>query len=891
MITAQNNMFSQRGGKYRSLLITAAILCGAFAAQADTWNFYVDAASASPMSPYDTAATASTTIADALAAAKAKIAADGGDAIVHVASGPYTETGFELDAPIVIEGADRDGVEIVDNVAGSRAFTLSHEGAAVRNLTISGNGCKTNGCEGGHVRMTAGLVSNCVIKNGRTGAWRGYGNGGNVWMSGGRIERCLVTGGTANWGGWNGNKQSCGMGLYASGGVIDNCFFKDNRSDNNDGNNSASVYISGTATMVNCTVTGGWNRNYYGTGSGIHIANAAAKVVNCIAYGNYIGKGTISSTATANFGSGNHSRYFHCAAAFTNASCATWTVLTDQDFVNYKSFTGNAEADLLAYFNSEEYATFDWHQRLDTPIVDCGTVDAADRPGDCAPLDLDGNERVSGASIDLGCWEYDQSQFSCGGSLYRYGAHENENFTFHAVAVGPTNDTVFRWDYGNGVTEETRETTHVYAYPASGYFTVRVSASPDGGTTWTDWYTVPTRVAVAPTQMFVDSNCETPLFPYKTRETAATTLAAAVGVLTNNVSENKTIIGGVDIVVLKGSCSNDTGMFIATDVTIRGESSNPADAEIVDNIVGSRAFTITHPDAVVSNLTISGLGLRKHSSIGGGGHVWMSGGLIANCVIKNGRAGARAGYGNGGNVWMSGGRIERCLVTGGTANWGGFCLSESFGMGLYATGGTIDNCWFKDNRDDTSDDGHNDGSVCLDGAVTMVNCTVTGGWSRDYVNRGTGIYIKNSAAKVVNCVAYGNYSYKRSAEPYLLYSLASNCGSANMSCYFNCGSAFTNTSCATWTVLTDGDFVKYKPFTGTTWNELKAYSTSEEYATFNWHQKKGSAMIDAGTLDTAYRPADSVTRDLDGNERVLNRTIDLGCWEVQSGLGFHIIVR
>lgn len=109
MINAQNNMFSQ-GGKYRSLLIAAAVLCGAFAAQADTWNFYVDAASASPMSPYDTAATASTTIADALAAAKAKIAADGGDAIVHVASGPYTETGFELDAPIVIEGADRDGV-------------------------------------------------------------------------------------------------------------------------------------------------------------------------------------------------------------------------------------------------------------------------------------------------------------------------------------------------------------------------------------------------------------------------------------------------------------------------------------------------------------------------------------------------------------------------------------------------------------------------------------------------------------------------------------------------------------------------------------------------------------------------------------------------------------
>ena len=827
------------------------------------------------------------TISNAVENAKTAIASGAKSIKIMVANGTYKETNLVLDAPIVIVGEERDGVEIVDNVAGKRAFTLSHEGAEVRNLTISGGGLMTNGGEGGHIRMTAGLVEGCVIKNGRASAHKGNGNGGNVWMSGGRIERCLVTGGTANWGGWNNNKQSCGMGLYASGGVIDNCFFKDNRSDNNDGNNSASVYISGTATMVNCTVTGGWNRNYYGTGSGIHIANAAAKVVNCVAYGNYIGKGTISSTAAANFGSANLGRYFYCAAAFTNASCATWRVLTDQDFVNYKSFTGNAEADLFAYFNSEEYATFDWHQRLDTPIVDRGTVDAAYRPADCAPLDFDGNERVSGASIDLGCWEYDQSQFACAGSLNRYGAHENEDFTFHAVVVGPASDTIIRWDYGNGVTEETRETTHVYAYPASGYFTVRVSASPDGGTTWTDWYTVPARVAVAPTQMFVDSNSATPLFPYNTRETAATTLGAAVGALTNNVSENKTIIGGVDIVILRGSQSNDTGCFLATAVTIRGESSNPADAEIVDNVAGFRAFTLTHPDAVVSNLTISGGGFRTTGAFGGeGGHVRMTAGLVANCVIKNGRAASSKGYGFGGNVWMSGGRLERCLVAGGTANWGGFSGAEACGMGLYATGGTIDSCWFKDNKTDNSD-GHNSASVYLNGAVTMVNCTVTGGWARNYNGKGSGIHINNAAAKVVNCVTYGNYIGKGTISS----TAAANIGSANLDRYFYCGAAFTNASCATWTMLTDSDFVKYSSFTGTAEADLKTYFNSEEYATFDWHQKRDSQLIGRGTLDTAYRPADSVTRDLDGNERVLNRTIDLGCWEKMLSVGFFYILR
>ena len=92
-------------------------------------------------------------------------------------------------------------------------------------------------------------------------------------------------------------------------------------------------------------------------------------------------------------------------------------------------------------------------------------------------------------------------------------------------------------------------------------------------------------------------------------------------------------------------------------------------------------------------------------------------------------------------------------------------------------------------------------------------------------------------------------------------------------------------------MLTDADFVKYESFTGTTYAQLSAYMTSEAYSKFNWHQKRDSQLIGRGTLDTAYRPADSVTRDLDGNERVLNRTIDLGCWEKMLSVGFFYILR
>ena len=81
----------------------------------------------------------------------------------------------------------------------------------------------------------------------------------------------------------------------------------------------------------------------------------------------------------------------------------------------------------------------------------------------------------------------------------------------------------------------------------------------------------------------------------------------------------------------------------------------------------------------------------------------------------------------------------------------------------------------------------------------------------------------------------------------------------------------TNGQCATWTVLTDADFV--------------------DFPNGNLHQKRYSELVDHGTMDTAYRPADSSAIDLDGNERISGKSIDLGCWEVLTGIGSVYILR
>ena len=791
----------------------------AFAASAD---FYVDGASTTPESPYDLPEKAAKTIADALAAAKDAIVAGDASAVIHIANGTYDETGFVLDGPIAIVGASRDGVIINDNVPASRAFTISHEGAVVRDLTIQGLGYGQDkkGGNGGHVNMSNGLVENCVIKDGRASHATSKGNGGNIYMSGGRVLRCLVTGGMCGYGGWPGTGMvSYGNAVYATGGTIDSCFFKDNSATASDNTYTYyGVYLNGAVSLLNSTITGGI-KAYGNTGLGVYVASSSATVANCVFYKNG------DNSALQNFGDKNLNRFFNCASSVAGSSGTGWQVVTDDDFVNTR--TGS-----------------DLHPVVTSKLVDTG--DTTKRPEGCATLDLDGNDRVSGTAVDIGCWELDQSAFNCGGYLPKYEALVGSGVEFIAKVVGPATSTLLEWDFGNGVTATTTDLIYTYAYPAGGLFTVRLRASPDGGTIWTDWKDVASNIAVAPSEIWVEETSENPTFPYSTRETAARNLDVVFAMLTNSISSGKPCVNGVKVRVCPGTYQA-SGMYLPVAMSVVGETDDPADVNIVDDVVGKRAFTLSHADAVVKNLTISGNGIRVNGS--SGGHVNMSAGLVENCVIKDGRASPSLGYGNGGNIAMSGGKLVRCLVTGGKCNWGGWNgTSISYGMAIYATGGTIDSCFFKDNKVDDNNSRSYYG-VHLNGAVKLINCTITGG-SSFREKKGVGVYVGNSSATVVNCVIYGNGDN----------SAAQNFGDTNLGRFFYCASAVAGSSGTEWKVLTDVDFA--------------------DFAGGDLRPKSGSQLVDHGTSDTQYRPEDCTTLDLDGNDRISGKEIDIGCWEL-----------
>jgi hypothetical protein len=768
------------------------------------------------------------TIANAIEMAKLEINNGASDVVIYLADDKYTETGFVLDAPICVIGASRDDVEIIDSVAGKRAFTIEHPQARVANLTISGTGVSNNDSIGGHVKMSDGTVENCVIKGGRVN-W-GASRGGNVYMSGGKLVRCQILNGAVSWGAWK-NTWCYGGGVYVSGGVVDSCLIKGNSACYY--SRCAGLYADGTAKVVNCTISGNKivanNKAGDVVNAGIYVGSPNVMVANSVLYGNGDG------SAAANFGTANLGRFFNCGSSVENDSATGWVMLTDDDF--------------------EEFADGNFRPIPGSKLVDAGDTSLLHENG--TSIDIDGIARVSGAAVDIGCYEYDQSIVTVGGYPSCYAAHEGDSIVFRASALGVTSDVVFRWDYGNGVVEDTREDTHIYAYPNAGLFTVRLTVSPDGGRSWVDWYTVPAKIVIAATQMFVDSDCATPLFPYKTRETAATTLWAAIGALTNTLSANATCVDGSEIVILKGSNFKETGIQLKSAVTVHGETDSPADVVIVDSVAGKRAFTIEHPQARVANLTISGTGVSNNDSVGG--HVKISDGIVENCVITGGRV--NWGASRGGNVYMSGGKLVRCQILNGAVSWSAWKNTWCYGGGVYVSGGVVDSCLIKGN------------SACYysrcaglyaDGTAKVVNCTFTGNKTvnasgGDVVNGG--IYIGSANATVVNSVFYGNGDG----------SAAANFGTANLGRFFYCGSSVENDSATEWMVLTDDDF--------------------RDSAGGNLRPMRNSKLIDKGTMDVVYRPADCSNIDLDGNPRVLNRSIDLGCWEVESAKGFIIYLR
>ena len=326
--------------------------------------------------PYATPATAASTVHAAV-----EEAADG--CVVPILPGTYAQSApFTIDKAVTVVSSTTNAADVVlrNTLSGERVATVSHEGAELAGITLTGGSASKLG---GALTLTAGLVRDCTLTgNGVGGCRDSDGRSGMVCMSGGRLVRCRLVG---NDGGisWNGD---CAGGVNASGGVVDTCLVATNRMSYWGGAYTAAlgVKLTGDARAVNCTIVGNVCKNpgRQSNGNGAYPmathASSNARFVNCLIWSNVTEEGDTQNYVWH----GTAASYVNCYSELTINE--TSPAIADPGFLT----TG-----------SERYAI-----RAGSPLSDKGADYAA--AGGLSEFDLTCvQKRIVGAHVDIGCYE------------------------------------------------------------------------------------------------------------------------------------------------------------------------------------------------------------------------------------------------------------------------------------------------------------------------------------------------------------------------------------------------------------------------------------------------------------------------------------------------------
>ena len=316
------------------------------------------------------------------------------------------------------------------------------------------------------------------------------------------------------------------------------------------------------------------------------------------------------------------------------------------------------------------------------------------------------------------------------------------------------------------------------------------------------------------------------------------------------------------VTLASGKFALNKAITISNGASLVGGGAVPGDVilELVDNATTNVIRIASSGSTIVSNLTVtagydalsgivmnSGLvidcvirDIKTKNGKSHGGGVNMSGGTVRGCTITKCEA-----YNSGGNVgageaiYMEGGLVENCMITSNNVSYA--CNPANIAGGtVYISGGTLRGCLIVDNV------AHRNASGVSVQGGTIENCTIAGNRQFNVESDAYGVWINSNAAVLRNNIIWNNTDFDGDI--------------VNV--------RFANGISGTF-VYNDT-----KPLFFSADGNISVDPLFADAANCDYHPKY-SYCIDRGNNQDWMNDA----VDLDGNARIINTTVDMGCYE------------
>ena len=558
------------------------------------------------------------------------------------------------------------------------ASGVDAQGGIVRNCTIRGNsspGCavkvqaasaKVVDCQiisntggdtnGGGLKLTDGLVENCIISN-NTGASAG------VYMTGGTLKGCLVTGNTANY------ARKFG-GVNATGGTIEDCTIFAN----------TAYYPDGMQLKM--------------TGGTVKGTTVAAKF-DAIPCSDYV---SVASGVTV------ENSTFQCPSVNGSTELNASDVFAEREFHIHADKVVGLAPMTVNFSAAGTAATPSWNFGDETVSSEATPSHTFEKAGRYTVTLTAGGDATTLDIIALPAKTY----VGKGSATFPYDTEEKATPDFQAA-----HDAVYADDTVHGTVEVLADTYTYTGGDVSGSFKpwmlVNKNVTVEGATGNRDNVVFDAKQKIMTTFLFhpkaVLKDLTISNGRYNVSALYGATLHMMEGFITNciiskgycNFGGNATIRGGkiVDSVFREGKVNRagpdrpGGGLDVYGAVTVAG-----CVFEGNDGDYGGGLY-MNNSSCVVSNCVI-----RNNTCGGAGGGVVLNGGLLTHCVITNNSVNS-----DGGGLYLITGTARNCLIAGNKANktsapsWG---YGGSGGGGVAMANGTLENCTVAFNKSESS---------------------------------------------------------------------------------------------------------------------------------------------------------------------------------------------